>query len=260
MHSRRKFSGEPHYFIDSGYLARGKDFKKNHLQARSFNERDSQFDMFWLVFAHELLLGVMASLLEANNGNIVPDGDNKHNEDNRRRFVITAAMVQGIFVCEKAILQGEYMQAGNLVRQEYEALALLSEIRAGKRKDGMQANAKYAPWKGSRHYGELSSFAHLSDHRILDTMIGYNTRWGDFASTVPQYQKENGSRLYARHIAYILGLLEELQALYGEMFEYKCDKREEKVIDTVFSILVQEGIFKTPTRKQRTDPDPSTSN
>lgn len=141
-------------------------------------------------------------------------------------------------------MQGEYLQAGALVRQEYEALVVLSEIRCGKRKDGVTPNAKYAPWKGSRHYSELSAFAHLSDHKILDTLIGYNTSWGSFSSTVPQYQKINGSRMYARHTAYLLGLVEEIRALYEEMYGYKCSQREIDVIDNSFSILTKHGVFK----------------
>jgi len=242
---RHQFFAEPHYFIDAGYIAIGRNYEKNHRQSRTFNERESRTDMRELDFAHTLLLGVIASVLENNNGKKIPTSD----EVISRRFVITAAIIQGIFLCERAILQGEYLQAGALIRQEYEALTLLSEIREKRRKDGVQANAKYAPWKGSRHYGELSSFAHLSDHRVLDSLIGYNTSWGDFAATVPQYQKVNGSRMYARHIAYLLGLLEELRALYKEMYNYECSQREIEVIDNAFSILVKHGVFKTPTSK-----------
>ncbi|HQT82639.1 MAG TPA: hypothetical protein PLW99_00630, partial [Candidatus Paceibacterota bacterium] len=120
------------------------------------------------------------------------------------------------------------------------------EIRAKQRKDGIAPNAKYFPWKGNKHYGMLSAFAHLSDQRILDTLIGYNTSWGDFASTVPQYQKINGSTMYALHTMLVLGLVDELRTLYDDMYGYKCSQREVDAVDNVFSILVKHGIFKTP--------------
>lgn len=241
-HPRKSIADEPHYFIDAGYIAISRNYEKNHSQSRSFNERESLTNMRELKFAHSLLLGVVASVLEENNGKKVPIS----NEQISRKFVLTAAFVQGIFLCEKAILQGQYLQAGALIRQEYEALTALNEIQKGLRKDGVTPNAKYAKWKGSSHYGELSSFAHLSDHKILDTLVGYNTSWGDFASTVPQYQNVNATRMYTRHTAYVLGLVEELQTLYAEMYGYKCSQRERDVIDNAFSILVKYGAFKIP--------------
>lgn len=234
-HRRTNDVHAPHHFIDEMYIAIGRNYEKHHNQARSFNERDSLADMQELNLAHTLLLGVIASMLEENNGKKAPAS----NEAVSRRFVITAAFVQGIYLCGKAILQGQYVQAGALMRQEFDALSALSELREGKRKDVVTPNAQYAPWKGARHYGELSALTHLSDHRVLDPLIGYDTSWGDFASTVPQYRMVVGLRMYARHTAYVLGLVEELRALYGEIFGYQCDQREIDAIDNAFSILVQ---------------------
>src|SRR3954469_23667913 len=45
-------------------------------------------------------------------------------EKTRRRFVLTAAFVQGIPLCQQAVLSALYLQAGNLLRQEFECLAL----------------------------------------------------------------------------------------------------------------------------------------
>jgi len=238
----KKSIKEPHYFIDGGYISLGRNYEKNHKQSCYFNERESCIDMRELNLAHTLLIGVLASLLEKHNGKKVPISDEKIS----RKFVITAAFIQGVFLCERAILQGEYLQAGTLLRQEYEALVLLSEIRENKRKDGIPANARYAPWKGSRFYGELCSIAHLSDHRILNSLVGYNTSWSSYAATVPQYQKINGSKLYAWHTAYLFGLLEELHAFYEELYGYKCNQREADAINNALSILVKHKVFKTP--------------
>lgn len=237
----KPFDG-PHYFIDAGYIAIGKSYAKHQEQAQSFNLRESIADMQELRAAHTLLLGVIASILEKHDGKKIQI----NNESISRKFVITAALVQGVLLCEQSILRGQYVQASALIRQEFEALSALSEIRQGNRRDGITPNARYAPWKGSRHYGELSSLAHLSDHKILDTLIGYNTSWGDFASTVPQYQKINGARLYATHIAHVLALVDELISFYGEIYGYASKQREKDVIDNAYSILVKHGIFKRP--------------
>lgn len=239
--SKRRLAKSPHYFIDNGCIEIGLAFGEAEKRARSLNEEDSLADMYELNLAHTLLLGIIALMLEDNNGNKVPGG-----EEVGRRFVISAAFVQGIYLCEQSILQGQYVQAGALMRQEFDALATLSEIREKKRKDGLTPNAQYAPWKGARHYGQLSALTHLSDHRVLSPLIGYDTSWGDLASTVPQYKKTIGLRMYSLHTTYVLGIVEELRALYGEMFGYECDQRQIEVIDNAFSILVEHKVFKTP--------------
>ena len=231
-----------HYFIDSGYVAIGRNYAKNCERARILNCRDSLVDMREFNHAHTLLLGVIGGMLEVNSGKRVPI----ENEVVSRRFVLTAAFIQGISLCEQSILQGQYLQAGNLLRQENEILGLLAEVKNGKRQDGMVVNAKNFPWKGHKHYGELSALAHLSDHKILDSLVGYRTAWGDFASTVPQYQKENAGRLYGFHVSMVLGLVQELQDLYSEIYDYKPDSRENNVIDVASSILVQCKIFNPP--------------
>lgn len=223
----------------------GENYARNCEHARMLNRRDGLSDMHELLHAHTLLVGVIGSMLEQHNGRRVPVKD----EGISRKFVLTAAFVQGISLCKQSILQGLYLQAGNLIRQEYETLALLNEIKAGKRKDDKVANAKYAPGKGSKHYGQLSAYAHLSKHQILDSIIGYNTAWGDFASTTPRYQKENAERLFSFHTSMVFGLVEELQTLYAEMYGYKSDERESSVVDVVFSILVKYKIFKRPQEK-----------
>lgn len=237
-------SRRDHYFIDAGYIAIGKNYTKNSEHARSINRRESLADMRELVCAHTLLLGIIAGMLEEYSGRRVPIED----ESTSRKFVLTAAFIQGISLCEQSILQSMYLQAGALIRQEYETLGLLSEIRNGTRRDGKQANAKYAPWKGSRHYRELSALAHLSDHRILDSLIGYNTSWGDYASAIPQYQKISAARLFSFHTSMVLGLVEELSDLYEKMYGYKSTQREIEVRDNAFSILVKHGVFKVPAR------------
>lgn len=195
-----------------------------------------------LVDAHALLLGVIGSMLEEHNGKPVPVAD----ESVARKFVLTAAFIQGITLCEKSILDGLYLQAGSLIRQEYETLILLNEIKAGTRRDGKVGNAKHAFWKGNKHYGELSALAHLSNHQILESIIGYNTTWGDFASTTPSYQRENALRLYGFHTSMLLGLVEELKDLYTKMYNFTLSDRESKILDIVASVLIQAKVFKTP--------------
>ena len=231
---------EKHWFIDSGYVGIGDHYQIHSQKAVDINTSQSVQEFRFLNFAHRLLLGLIGSMLEIHQGRPVA-GDEK----TRRRFVLTAAFVQGIPLCQQAVLSALYLQAGNLLRQEFECLALLREIESGKRKDGKQVHAKHAHWNGSRHYGELSALAHLSDHKILESAIQYNTTWGDFSSMIPQYQRDNTKRLYGFHIAMVLDLVFGLRDLYSDMFGFQFDKREQDVLSTVIGILTENETLRT---------------
>lgn len=235
---------EKHFCIDSGYISMGKNYIKNCEKARFMNRRDSLVDIPRdLIHAHSLLVGIIGGMLEENSGKIVP----KEKEDSAmsRKFVLTAAFIQGISLCEQSILQALYLQAGNLIRQEFETLGLLAEITKNKRIDGKPANAIHAPWNAKKHYGELSTLAHLSDHKILESIVGYQTTWGDFAATVPQYQKDTTIKLYGFHLAMMLKLVYELKYLYSEIYNYEADEKENAVIGNVTGILTKYNIFKS---------------
>ncbi len=230
---------EKHYFIDSRYIGIGKQYEKYCENARSTNLSESLFDHDEFVKAHTLLLGVIGTMLE-DNANMPVSG----NETDKRRFVLTAAFIQGISFCEGSILQSLYLQAGTLIRQEFENIGLITEVNVNKRSDGKQVNARHAPWKGSKHYGELSALAHLSNHKILESILGCKNTWGDFSSTVPQYKKETTSRLYGFHLAMVLNFVYELKDLYFDMYKYDLDESQYAVLDNVSGILKQNGIFK----------------
>jgi len=223
---------EKHWFIDSRYVAIGKEYDTHSAKARKININKSIKENKYLNYAHTLLLGLIGGMVEEHQNRPV-SGDKKV----KQRFLLTAAFIQGITLCQKSILSSLYLQAGNLIRQEFECLCLLGEIKKCKRQDKKQVNVKHAPWKSSRHYGELSALAHLSDHKILESIIQYNTSWGDFSSMVPQYKKENTKRLYGFHISLVLYLVFELQDLYSEMYGFVFEDSDEDVLKNVIGIL-----------------------
>lgn len=182
-----------HYFLDSGYISLGRIYERRCEHARMFNRRDSVKDIPGeLIHAHTLLMGVIASILEVNSNKQVPTTG----EETQRKFVLLMSFIQGISLCEQSILQGLYLQAGSLVRQEYETLILLNEVQKGRRRDGKSPNPANFPWDNRGLYPLLSALTHLSNHYLLEAIVGYNTTWGDYASALPQYRK-NKIRTYA---------------------------------------------------------------
>lgn len=228
-----------HWFVDSRYIAIGENYELNMLRAIEANKNQSADAFKSLCMAHGLLMGLIGRMLEQHSNKPV-FGD----ESIGRRFVLTAAFIQGILICRQAVLGSTYLQAGTLLRQEYECLGLLREVKEGKRRDGKQVNAKNAPWNGSKHYGELSALAHLSDHEIISSIIGENTGWGDFSSTVPQYNAANTKRLYGLHVALVLDLVYQLHSLYSDMYEYEMEESEQDAITSVIGILEESDVWK----------------
>lgn len=225
--------------MDSGYVVLGENYISNSSKAKRFNKRDSENDLGDLITAHKLLLGIIGSILEQAKGADIPNKPAV-----RRKFVLVSGFIQGIPLCEQSILQSMYLQSASLIRQEQETLGLLGEIKSGTRKDRVNVNIKYAPWDGGRLYGELSTLAHLCDHSLLNEIVGYNNSWGDYSSSVPQYNKDKTRDFYCFHLVMVCGLILNLFNLYYDVCEYKPSKRETDVFDIVISILIKEETLK----------------
>lgn len=233
-----------HYFLDSAYIALGRNLEKHCKHAQRLNEHDSHHDIPGeLIYAHDLLLGIIASILEANAGQPIPTTD----ENVRRRFVLSAAFIQGILLCVQSITRGLYIQAGSLIRQEYEVVILLHEILEKKRKDGKKANPVNSPWGHGKELNPiLCDLAHLSRHHLLEKIVGYNTTWGDYASFLPQYRKDKTAEFYGLHTGLVLNLVRNLILLYSQIAGYKPDTRELDVLKTVSGILMKHQVMAIP--------------
>ena len=72
------------------------------------------------------------------------------------RLLQSAAFIQGMGLCEAAIEEALYAQAGALVRQEMESIAAMEESKLGKRKDNATPNVQHVPPALRRAYGQLA--------------------------------------------------------------------------------------------------------
>lgn len=236
-------NGERHYLIDSAYVALGRRYDELCEKAKRFNKKDSLRDVpFELIYAHSLLLGAIASFLEENNGNPVPSDDNT-----RRKFVLIMSFIQGISLCEQTILKSSYIQAGALLRQEYEITVLLNEITKGIRKDKKLINAKNAPWESKGLYDPLSKLHHLHEHRFVESIVGYNTTWGDYSSALPQYRKDKAIAFYATHVGLVFNIANEMECLYQQFVpNLSQDERQKGIMETVRGILMKHRVLTLP--------------
>jgi hypothetical protein len=142
--------------------------------------------------------------------------------------------------------QETYLQAGALLRQEVETLAALSEVTAGKRKDGRVPNLGYLEPSIARLYGDLSAAAHVSKHHIVDAA----TEWteaidgapGSAAVTrhFPVFDENLARWLYALHIYLTLRLIEQLRIDFSEKGHDAFTQREARAVDLAIDLTIAE--------------------
>lgn len=221
-----------HWIIDSRHLAIGREYEKLSSHARELNTKQSAKDHKSLDEAHTLLISVIASITELHEGKAVPE-----KFEGKKRLTLTAAFIQGIGLCKESILNSLYVQAGTLLRQEFECLCLLNEIANAQQRDLKQDNARYVLCDGTPRYGELSELAHLSDRTLLESVMQHATDWGDYSSAVPQYHPKTTDRLFGLHITLVLDFIHELKTLYSDVWEFHFSDDDLAILGHVEGIL-----------------------
>ncbi len=138
--------------------------------------------------ARMLLLGVAWKLFMIRNGisgNTSPEIE--------ERLALIAAFYQGVSLIESLISEGQYIKTSAAIKQDYEIVARLNEIRKNPhRAYGKTPNVGYAP-ENSRHiYGELNDLAHITKHNLLKDILNKHTLEDAHGfSPLPIFSKKN---------------------------------------------------------------------
>jgi hypothetical protein len=173
-----------------------------------------------LMSARAVLMTTFARILIARNS--VPGQTNKSRSD---RLALIATFVQGLPPTEDLISEGQYAKATAVLKQDYEIVARLKEVRDGTAKGGETPNVKNAP-EGSRHfYGDLNKVAHPSNPELLQhllTRIDADVVKG--LSPMPCLNSDLAKSLYELHVFTMLCVAREAFLLFFEMYPEKTDK------------------------------------
>jgi hypothetical protein len=197
-----------------------------------------------LVDAHIITVGVLGTALLRVNlkfSEITPTST--------RRNALFASFVIGLSLCERAICEGRYLQAGALLRQEAETLAALIEVTAGTRQDGKTPNLGSLEPSIARLYGQLSAAAHVSRHHIVNTATEWNKALdgapGPTAATrhFPVFEEGMAKRFYGLHLYLTIRVIEELSIDHSRQQLGAFTLREIEAIDLAIALMVQEGIL-----------------
>jgi hypothetical protein len=141
------------------------------------------------------------------------------NESRSHRLVLVTSFVQGAPATETLISEGQYAKAAAALKQDYEILARMAEIRAGKAKQGQTPNVKHAPDGSQFIYGDLNKVAHPSNEPILDELLNKLVA-GEIrgVSPLPVLQKDVARQLYEVHVFTLLHVVREGAKLMTELY------------------------------------------
>ncbi len=140
------------------------------------------------------------------------------------RLLLVCAFFQGTTVTESLVSEGQYIKATSALKQDYELLTRIREVKAGQAVAGQTPNVRHAPEGSQRFYGELNKIAHPSNPDLLTQVLAI-TRDGDSVgpSPVPKFAPTTAASLYELHVWLILEVFREQLLLFLELYPNETD-------------------------------------
>ncbi|NET73634.1 MAG: hypothetical protein F6K62_22645 [Sphaerospermopsis sp. SIO1G2] len=111
------------------------------------------------------------------------------------------------------------MKASAVLKQDYEILTRINEIKAGVAKSGSTPNVKHAPKGSQKFYGDLNDVAHPSNLHLLENLLN-QLHEGEVhsISAIPVFNEHVIRQLYELHVWLILHIAREAIILAREMY------------------------------------------
>jgi hypothetical protein len=219
-------------------------------QAQKIREETEQVCGHSLVVARLLMVTALADLQSFR-----VDIPGKTNEKLSEILRLIAIFWQGQFCTEQMILEGQYIKASAVIKQEIEIITRIAEIKQGVAKDGKTPNVKYAPPMLKLHYGDMNDIAHISKPTMLDTLTSIDKGTFRGVSIQPIFHEGISKNLYEIHLSIfyniILEAIELFQQLYPEDMELVLPAY--KLLTIVEGILTESGLTSNSSSSKQTD-------
>ncbi|MFQ5887221.1 MAG: hypothetical protein ACE5HY_00820 [Candidatus Hydrothermarchaeales archaeon] len=159
-----------------------------------------------------------------------------------KRFVLSASFFQGVDLCQKSIMEGNYIQAAALLKQEMETIAAIEEAKSNVRTEKKVPNVKHVKWNLNILYGRLNKAAHVADSQLLNKLIQTDPIGNTApASAVPLFNKDTAKGLYGLHVTLLIQLAIQLNDLYLEAYGEGLTDTELACIAEAFKLLLEDG-------------------
>lgn len=167
--------------------------------------------------ARLILLSIAKHLIDAKS--LVPG---RTSEEIAHILVLLMTFLQGTSATEILISEGQYIKAAAALKQDYEIIARISEVRAGTAKPGQTPQIKHLADEVKKYYGELNRIAHPSNQESLIGLMGTLVSGESNAiSYIPVFHKESSLGLYELHVWLILMATQEYLRLFVEMYDFE---------------------------------------
>ncbi|RWN54837.1 MAG: hypothetical protein EOR99_35305 [Mesorhizobium sp.] len=167
--------------------------------------------------------------------------------------------MQGIPLCEEAIVEGLYVQAATLLRQEHEIISAVQELGIGRRKDGKTPHATIGVLKNmGKVYGDLSGAAHVSQSQLLHDIVEMERGELRGPSAFPIYHRDLARNLYSLHVCCIVLMGRLTSEIHDAIGLGGASEDEEKMMVLAIATLQKEGLIDTeeaPLDKPIAEPD-----
>ena len=139
---------------------------------------------------------------------------------------LIAQFLQGVELSFSAILDGLYVQAANLQKQQIETLTALEEARCGKRRDTTTPNVQNRMPHFKAEYQNLNNAAHPSNRAYIISLSGKTTSQSSGPSSVPQFRLDLCESMLRNHCTYLIHLWSYMSSNYSELLGVEPTKDE----------------------------------
>jgi hypothetical protein len=189
------------------------------------------------------LLSIIAYLQEFKSN--IPGNTNA--EINERITLLTS-FAQGVPISETLISEGQYIKATAVVKQDYEILTRIREVKLGKAIPGKVPNVSFAPKGTQRFYGDLNNIAHPSNiHLLKDLIQQFHTEDIHGISAIPVFNPAIACSLYELHVWLLVEITREWILLSCDMYgDDPGIKKAMRWFLGVIEILKKAGFTVTP--------------
>lgn len=160
------------------------------------------------------LLSISAHLLDQKHG--VPGNTS---ETISERLTLVMVFLQGVSATEDLISEGQYIKASAALKQDFELITRMAEVKHNASKQGKVPNVKFAPKGSQQYYGQLNDIAHPSNLFILQALLNqYQDGDARGISSVPIFVEETALALYELHVWLLFEAVREHVLLTIEMY------------------------------------------
>ncbi|NTF13930.1 hypothetical protein [Agrobacterium tumefaciens] len=212
----------------------GKHMERREANRAKFKENDIK-----LTEAHAFACSALMNLFSRNAGRKI-----KEDPKASKQINLLSHFMQGIHLCEEAIVEGLYVQAATLLRQEHEIVSAVQELGIDKRRDGKTPHATIGVLKNmGKVYGDLSGAAHVSQSALLHDIVEMEQGELRGPSAFPIYHRDLARNLYSLHVCYIVMFGRLTSQIHDAIGLDGASEDEEKMLYLAMATLEGEGLI-----------------